>query len=390
MAGAFAKPADRHRGRHAAVGWCGTGQWPVRYDRNTDASSDGVRLDAGGSRAYYYHQPLARRSPRHRGDRFAVGGRSPHRRVKGQDANWRTGALTGEDGQIVERVEYTAYGEPTLFGGPAPGGGDGGGTDVPSVNGELGNAMLVSTVGNPFLHQGLFRDRETLTYHNRFRQYDSRSGRFMQRDPLGYVDAMNLLEYLHSSPWHWEDPRGEQLGFGDGRDRGEDYDPDAISVPASRQQYCQSLARRINNLMNKIVQRRADLRNNPQNLPETHPDDCAHPSKSRRGHRELIRKDMKRLNELRQRYVNAGCGQWPTVRVPMPVPAPAPAPAPIPSPPGPTASDWFWWLIYVHVAASQATADAAAALLNDLGELAVESLNRGMDPFSLGCPFECK
>ncbi len=60
------------------------------------------------------------------------------------------------DGSVVERYEYTAYGEPTVYGGYNG-----------SAGGELGNAMLVSTVGNHFMHQGLFYDRETGTYQNR-------------------------------------------------------------------------------------------------------------------------------------------------------------------------------------------------------------------------------
>lgn len=48
------------------------------------------------------------------------------------------------------------------------------------------------------MHQGLRRDDETGLHENRFRMLHSRLGRFLQRDPLGYVDSMGLYEYLRS------------------------------------------------------------------------------------------------------------------------------------------------------------------------------------------------
>jgi hypothetical protein len=50
---------------------------PVRYDRNTDVGTDNDCVDFNdGSRAYFYHQ----------------------------NANYRVSMLTGEDGNVVERV----------------------------------------------------------------------------------------------------------------------------------------------------------------------------------------------------------------------------------------------------------------------------------------------
>jgi hypothetical protein len=140
---------------------------PVRYDRNLQVGTNDTCIGTGGDdvdASYSYHQPLTQRQPQSGRGRLATPERSSGRRVKGQDGNWRVVALTGEDGQVVERVEYDAYGEPTVFGGT------GGGPGLPPAGAEWGHALAVSTVGNPFLHQGLFRDRETLTYHNRFRQ----------------------------------------------------------------------------------------------------------------------------------------------------------------------------------------------------------------------------
>lgn len=138
---------------------------PVRRDRNTNVGDDNDCIDSGGSAAYYYHQ----------------------------DANFRVVMLTDESANVVERYEYDAYGNPTVYEGGLS---------------EFGNALPVSSVGNPFTHQGLFLDPETRTYQNRFRQYHQRLGRFMQHDPLGYADRMNFYEYVRSRPLDWLDPLG--------------------------------------------------------------------------------------------------------------------------------------------------------------------------------------
>ena len=36
--------------------------------------------------------------------------------------------------------------------------------------------------------------------------YDPKQGRFLQRDPLGYVDGMNLYKYVGNSLGDWVDP----------------------------------------------------------------------------------------------------------------------------------------------------------------------------------------
>ncbi len=147
---------------------------PVRYDRNLDVGTNDSCIGGGGEGAssdasYYYHQ----------------------------DANYRVIAVTDEAGNVVERYDYTAYGDTLVLGG----------YDA-AAGAELGNRRLTSVVGNPLQHQGLFRDRETGTYQNRFRQYHPRLGRFVQRDPLGYVDGMGLYEYIGSNPTLGVDPAG--------------------------------------------------------------------------------------------------------------------------------------------------------------------------------------
>ncbi|MFO0836972.1 MAG: RHS repeat-associated core domain-containing protein [Phycisphaerae bacterium] len=146
---------------------------PICRDRNTDpvagGSPDNDCLDSGGSQRYFYHQ----------------------------DANYRVTLLTGETGGVVERYDYSAYGEPAVFGGAISGG-----------LGESRAALTVSTVGNPLMHQGLFRDGESGSYQNRYRQTFGLLGRLSSQDPRGYVDGLGLFAYELNSPLNYVDAFG--------------------------------------------------------------------------------------------------------------------------------------------------------------------------------------
>ncbi len=57
---------------------------------------------------------------------------------------------------------------------------------------------------------GLLFDKEFGKYYNRARILDPVFGRFMQRDPKGYVDGNSLYETLGSNPVNGLDPSREE------------------------------------------------------------------------------------------------------------------------------------------------------------------------------------
>jgi RHS repeat-associated protein len=72
----------------------------------------------------------------------------------------------------------------------------------------------LSDVDNALGHQGLHLDTESALYYNRNRYFSPALGRFIQRDPLGYIDGMNQYEYIGDSPSGSQDPAGTSRSFG--------------------------------------------------------------------------------------------------------------------------------------------------------------------------------
>jgi RHS repeat-associated protein len=126
--------------------------------------------------------------------------RAAHTYYYHQNALWSVEAITDSVTNPVERSAYDAYGFVTVT--------DGASTPVPP------NAWGTphSAISNPYLFTGRQFDEETGLSFYRARYYDNMKGRFLQRDPLAYVDGVNLYQYVQCNPVNRFDPLGTRCG----------------------------------------------------------------------------------------------------------------------------------------------------------------------------------
>jgi RHS repeat-associated protein len=71
-----------------------------------------------------------------------------------------------------------------------------------------GSTITASAIRNPYLYTGRQLDEETGLYYYRARYYSAELRRFVQRDPLEYVDGPNAATYVAALPTLLVDPLG--------------------------------------------------------------------------------------------------------------------------------------------------------------------------------------
>ena len=70
------------------------------------------------------------------------------------------------------------------------------------------NQLNSSIICNPYLFTSQRYDIESGLYHFKNRSYSPAYGRFLQRDPLGYIDGMSLYNYARLNPFKYNDIMG--------------------------------------------------------------------------------------------------------------------------------------------------------------------------------------
>ena len=119
-------------------------------------------------------------------------------------------ALMEDDGDVVERYEYDVYGKAYVY---TDGDDDGVWFDDPDDT-----TYSASQLGNPIAFTGQRMDTldsgdlQLMYYKNRY--YCTDTGRFLLRDPIGYLGRMNLYQYVSSNILRYYDPYGyDRLDF---------------------------------------------------------------------------------------------------------------------------------------------------------------------------------
>ena len=109
------------------------------------------------------------------------------------DASYRAEADLDRDGDI-DTADYN------LINGMS--------TDTGIPAGELSPDTGAAPTDNILGFHGYCFNNETQQYAVRYRCYDPQLGRFITRDPAGYVDGASLYEFVRSSPIGFIDPMG--------------------------------------------------------------------------------------------------------------------------------------------------------------------------------------
>lgn len=101
-------------------------------------------------------------------------------------------AISDVKGNVIERVEYDIYG-------------------TPFFSDSINNNITSSTIGNNILFTGREFDEQSQSYYFRARQLHTVEGRFLQKDPLIYIDGLNDYLYVNNNVLNYIDITGTRI-----------------------------------------------------------------------------------------------------------------------------------------------------------------------------------
>ena len=105
------------------------------------------------------------------------------------DAQNNVTDLSDSSGNLVESYSYDVYGKFEMFDAD-------------------GNALNESIAGNEYFFTGRRYEAKSNLYYYRARFYSPVLGRFLQPDPIGYGDGLNIYRYCGNDPVNFTDPAG--------------------------------------------------------------------------------------------------------------------------------------------------------------------------------------
>jgi RHS repeat-associated protein len=162
-------------------------------------------------------------------------------------------------------------------------------------SGSLTSSASYDSFGNPtgnlatrYQFTGREKDDVTGLYYYRARWYDSKLGRFISEDPIGFAgDDVNLYGYVGNNPLNLFDPFG-------------------LAANPKYKQKCESWKKTIENIEQDIRKRTGEMAENKLGLPWRAAGDSKNPALSRWGHQKIINELKARKAEL-EGYVSAYC-----------------------------------------------------------------------------------